>query len=189
LVNLTRAFLRQPRIWLLDEPTASMDRGLEQQVAQALKAAIGPADTLVLVTHKAEMFDLVDRLIVVANGSAKFFEGNYDAWESAQASVKSRQMEQASKSASAAKPNEPARPSTGQLPKKKRKYPFRKTSDLEVDIASAESDKASLEAQLADPSTYRDESKARQVREKFAALETKLTMLYEHWEEAMEYNS
>jgi ATP-binding cassette subfamily C protein LapB len=67
LVNLTRAFLRQPRIWLLDEPTASMDRGLEQQVAHALKAAIGPADTLVLVTHKAEMFDLVDRLIVVAN--------------------------------------------------------------------------------------------------------------------------
>ena len=67
LVNLTRAFLRQPRIWLLDEPTASMDRGLEQQVTQALKAAIGNADTLVLVTHKAEMFDLVDRLIVVAN--------------------------------------------------------------------------------------------------------------------------
>jgi len=67
LVNLTRAFLRQPRIWLLDEPTASMDRGLEQQVTQALKAAIGPADTLVLVTHKAEMFDLVDRLLVVAN--------------------------------------------------------------------------------------------------------------------------
>jgi ABC-type multidrug transport system ATPase subunit len=67
LVNLTRAFLRQPRIWLLDEPTASMDRGLEQQVTQALKAAIGNTDTLVLVTHKAEMFDLVDRLIVVAN--------------------------------------------------------------------------------------------------------------------------
>jgi adhesin transport system membrane fusion protein len=67
LVNLTRAFLRQPRIWLLDEPTASMDRGLEQQVTQALKAAMGPAHTLVLVTHKAEMFDLVDRLIVVAN--------------------------------------------------------------------------------------------------------------------------
>lgn len=67
LVNLTRAFLRQPRIWLLDEPTASMDRGLEQQVTYALKAAIGPANTLVLVTHKAEMFDLVDRLIVVAN--------------------------------------------------------------------------------------------------------------------------
>ena len=67
LVNLTRAFLRKPTIWLLDEPTASMDRGLELQVTQALKASIRAADTLVLVTHKGEMLDLVDRIIVVAN--------------------------------------------------------------------------------------------------------------------------
>ncbi len=67
LVNLTRTFLRQPRIWLLDEPTASMDRNLELQVTQALKAALKPEDTLILVTHKAEMLELVDRLIVIAN--------------------------------------------------------------------------------------------------------------------------
>lgn len=67
LVNLTRAFLRKPKIWLLDEPTASMDRALEQQVTQALRAAIGPNDTLVLVTHKGEMLELVDRVMVVAN--------------------------------------------------------------------------------------------------------------------------
>jgi len=67
LVNLTRAFLRQPTLWLLDEPTASMDRGLELQVTQALKTAIRPADTLVLVTHKGEMLELVDRIIVIAN--------------------------------------------------------------------------------------------------------------------------
>ncbi len=67
LVNLTRAFLRQPTLWLLDEPTASMDRGLELQVTQALKAAIRPTDTLVLVTHKGEMLELVERLFVIAN--------------------------------------------------------------------------------------------------------------------------
>ena len=67
LVNLTRAFLRQPRIWLLDEPTASMDRNLETQVTDALRRALSPSTTLVLVTHKAEMLDLVDRLIVVAD--------------------------------------------------------------------------------------------------------------------------
>lgn len=66
LVNLTRAFLRAPRVWLLDEPTASMDRNLEAQVTDALRGALTPASTLVLVTHKAEMLDLVDRLIVVA---------------------------------------------------------------------------------------------------------------------------
>jgi ATP-binding cassette subfamily C protein LapB len=67
LVNLTRTFLRKPRIWLLDEPTASIDRNLEQQVTQALRQSLKAEDTLILVTHKAEMLELVDRLIVIAD--------------------------------------------------------------------------------------------------------------------------
>jgi len=67
LVNLTRAFLRKPRIWLLDEPTASMDRNLEQQITETFRQTLKPEDTLVLVTHKAEMLELVDRLIVIDN--------------------------------------------------------------------------------------------------------------------------
>lgn len=42
-------------------------RGLELQLTQALRTAIRPTDTLVLVTHKGEMLELVDRLIVIAN--------------------------------------------------------------------------------------------------------------------------
>ena len=67
LVNLTRAFLRQPTIWLLDEPTASMDRNLEVHITKALKSVIRPSDTLILVTHKGEMLELVERVIVIAN--------------------------------------------------------------------------------------------------------------------------
>ena len=67
LVNLTRTFLRQPSIWLLDEPTASMDRSLELHITQALKSTLKAEDTLILVTHKAEMLELVDRVIVIAN--------------------------------------------------------------------------------------------------------------------------
>lgn len=67
LVNLTRVFLRRPRIWLLDEPTASMDRNLADHVTKALQQALRPQDTLVLVTHKPEMLSLVDRLVVIAN--------------------------------------------------------------------------------------------------------------------------
>lgn len=66
LVNLTRVFLRRPRLWLLDEPTASMDRNLELHVIRALHSNLRPEDVLVLVTHKPELLQLVDRLIVVA---------------------------------------------------------------------------------------------------------------------------
>ena len=67
LVNLTRAFLRKPKIWLLDEPTASMDRNLEAQVIAAFSQVLDKTQTLVLVTHKQELLCLVDRIIVVAN--------------------------------------------------------------------------------------------------------------------------
>ena len=68
LTNLTRVFLRRPSVWLLDEPTSSMDRQTEIQVLQALGESLRPSDTLVMVTHKTEMLPLVDRLIVVAQG-------------------------------------------------------------------------------------------------------------------------
>ncbi len=66
LVNLTRVFLRQPSIWLLDEPSASLDRALELHLIGALKRTLKSTDTLVLVTHKPEMLKLVDRIIVIA---------------------------------------------------------------------------------------------------------------------------
>lgn len=66
LVNLTRVLLRRPRIWLLDEPTASLDGNTEQRLMSLFERELGPQDTLVLVTHKPEMLRLVERILVVA---------------------------------------------------------------------------------------------------------------------------
>ena len=67
LVNLTRLILKDPNIWLLDEPTASMDEALEQNSIALLHETLVPGHTLILVTHKAKMLELVDRVIVVTN--------------------------------------------------------------------------------------------------------------------------
>ncbi|MDQ8033386.1 MAG: ATP-binding cassette domain-containing protein [Bordetella sp.] len=66
LVNLTRVFLRKPRIWLLDEPTAAVDRDTERALIAALERALRPDDTLILISHKPELLQRIDRLIVVA---------------------------------------------------------------------------------------------------------------------------
>lgn len=65
LIALTRLLLSRPSAWLLDEPTAAMDEATEQRSLACLRQAIGPAQTLILVTHKPVLLNLVDRLIVL----------------------------------------------------------------------------------------------------------------------------
>lgn len=65
LVGLTRLLLAQPRVMLLDEPTASMDAQLEARVMQHLFNEISDQSVLVLVTHKPHVLPLVNRIIVM----------------------------------------------------------------------------------------------------------------------------
>lgn len=67
LVALTRLLLSDPRIWLLDEPTATMDEQTEQRCLQELHQTIKPEHTLVLVTHKPALLGMVTRLIVMGS--------------------------------------------------------------------------------------------------------------------------
>ncbi|MCG8374879.1 MAG: ATP-binding cassette domain-containing protein, partial [Chlorobiales bacterium] len=68
LIGVTRLMLASPRIWLLDEPTSSMDDRFEQRVMKAFAEQIGAEDTLVLVTHKPALLRLVDRIVVLTPG-------------------------------------------------------------------------------------------------------------------------
>lgn len=66
-VALARALLLNPPILLLDEPTSAMDNTGEERLKQRLQAVI-ENKTVVLVTHRASLLTLVDRLIVIDRG-------------------------------------------------------------------------------------------------------------------------
>ena len=68
LVALTRILLARPRIVLLDEPTASMDKNLEDRVLGSMFRLLGPETTVVLVTHKNSVLERCDRVIVLDAG-------------------------------------------------------------------------------------------------------------------------
>ncbi|WP_443115573.1 ATP-binding cassette domain-containing protein [Herbaspirillum seropedicae] len=65
LVAFTRLLLCQPNVFLLDEPTASMDEDLERHCLNVLNQEISGGRTLVVVTHKPAFLPMVDRVIVV----------------------------------------------------------------------------------------------------------------------------
>lgn len=66
-VTLARALLLDPPVLLMDEPTSSMDNTSEDLIKKALAPVISNK-TLLLVTHRASLLSLVDRLIIVDNG-------------------------------------------------------------------------------------------------------------------------
>ncbi len=68
LAGLTRLLLAKPKMWLLDEPTAALDQESEEQALKAILKSLSADDTLLLVTHKLQLLNLVQRVIVVVNG-------------------------------------------------------------------------------------------------------------------------
>lgn len=67
-ICIARAFLGRPPILLLDEPTSAMDNRSEMQIKHQLKQ-LRSDETLILITHKTAMLDIVDRIIVMEKGA------------------------------------------------------------------------------------------------------------------------
>jgi ATP-binding cassette subfamily C protein LapB len=66
-VGMARAMLNDVPMYLFDEPTSGMDNTTETIVTQRLAKAVSN-ETLLLVTHKASLLSMVERLIVLDNG-------------------------------------------------------------------------------------------------------------------------
>lgn len=66
-INLSRALLHDPNLLLLDEPTSSMDTGTEKDVIHRLQNWVGDK-TLIMVTHRNSLLELVDRVLVIDKG-------------------------------------------------------------------------------------------------------------------------
>ena len=67
LLAFTRLILCKPDIYLLDEPTASMDDEQERRCIQVMQELVDEGNTLIVVTHKPNLLPLVSRIVIVAN--------------------------------------------------------------------------------------------------------------------------
>jgi len=68
-INIGAALLHRPRVLLLDEPVANLDRSSEEQVLSALKRLAEQGTSIVYVGHRPEQMEqLCDKICFIENG-------------------------------------------------------------------------------------------------------------------------
>jgi ATP-binding cassette, subfamily C, bacterial CydD len=68
-IALTRAFVRDAPLVILDEPTADLDRTSAEVVAEAIER-LRPGRTVLLIAHRPELVAHADRVVLLGGGTA-----------------------------------------------------------------------------------------------------------------------
>jgi ATP-binding cassette subfamily C protein EexD len=67
-VGLARALYGDPRIIVLDEPNSNLDEEGENRLAQAIGFMHQQKSTLIIVTHKPQILNIVDNIMLMQEG-------------------------------------------------------------------------------------------------------------------------
>jgi len=190
---LARLAAADANFLVLDEPTNHLDLWARDSLEHSLADYDG---TVLFVSHDRFFVDQVaDHLLIVEHDGVRVVEGNYQTYQHMKAlrkadarpkeetpTAKTPSGRQTEKGTNRGGTNRDgtARP--------KRRFPYRKVSDLEEEIFERETSLKELQDQLASGDTHRDGDRVREIMAQIAEHEDTLKTLYEHWEEATELN-
>jgi len=192
---LVKLLLSPPNFLLLDEPTTHLDMASIDAVIQALRDYTG---TLIFVSHDVHFIRaLGKRTIRIESGKITNFAGNYDyyLWKSGSTDAQSGLIEGLKN----ARPEQDAVPPTGERAlsakekrrlrsqeREKKKAEKGKLEDkvrkLEKEIMQLEEEEKTCHAELANPDSYNDSEKAKELNAEAARLARKLQQRNYEWE-------
>jgi ATP-binding cassette subfamily F protein 3 len=174
---------------ILDEPTNHLDLWARGALEAALKDFDG---SVLFVSHDRYFLNQVaTKLLVVEPGRFRVIDGNYDTYLHFLKHGLAREARSMSLAGTKPGLGESRADSTSAKPTKerrKRKFPYRKASDIEAEITQREARIEDLHQLFASEDVLRDGAKIKDLKVELAEHETALPQLYEHWEEASEMN-
>jgi ATP-binding cassette subfamily F protein 3 len=184
---LARLAATGANLLIMDEPTNHLDIWSCEALERSIREFEG---TVLVVSHDRYFLNQVaDRLIVLGGGRARVIEGDYETYQRLAQQEAERAAAAATTSAQTVAPVAAPDGTEKKPEKRKRRFPYRKSADLEREIADIERQVAELEDLLGQPATWRDPVKAISTQDRHKQLQETLARLYEHWEEAVEFNS
>ena len=72
-IGLARAFYKNPRIVILDEPNANLDEAGEMALASALQEAKKKKMAIIVISHRPSVLSVVDKILVLQKGAVAAF--------------------------------------------------------------------------------------------------------------------
>lgn len=177
---LAKLIASEANVLLLDEPTNHLDIASREALEASLAEYEG---TLIIVSHDRTLIDnLVERLIIIENGTARLFYGNFSDWRRKQ--QEEQVVEAASGVADVPEKRRKAQEEREQKKAQEReaRREQRRLDELEGKIAECEADIAALNTQFAklDPADFQ---RAQDLKAAYDAAHAHLDALYAQWTE------
>ncbi|MBT3604299.1 MAG: ABC-F family ATP-binding cassette domain-containing protein [Candidatus Latescibacteria bacterium] len=172
-VALAKLMRTPSNLLALDEPTNHLDIASRNVLEEALENFSG---TLITVSHDRYFLNrLVNRLLVLEEGSWRIIEGNYDTYQA------SRQKEvetQASTSPTATKEDHKTRKRLQREQERAR----RRTAELEKTIAKLEEKMQLLDTEMAREDLATDWDKLKELSQEKSSHQAQIEALFSEWE-------
>ena len=188
-LTLTVLSLEHDNFLLMDEPTNHLDIEAKEVLERALKDFDG---TLLFVSHDRYFINqLANKIVVVEDGHAKIYEGNYSYYLDEKAKQASAAQENTNEDKSA--PTSTSAENKGKLSyqeqkardSQKRKLE-RAVTDSEKEIEDLENQEKEIQEEMANPEIAASFEKLGPLQEKLSAVQEKLNKSNEAWEQAIE---
>jgi len=180
-LNFALVTCNKPSLLILDEPTNHLDIPSREALVDAINEFEG---AVVLVTHDLHLIELsMDRLWLVADGGVKSFDGDVEEYRALVLGDRSARGDQATRAAREEAPAVSARERRAAAAGRRQALaPLRNAArDAEKDVARLDAERASLEAQLADPALYADAARAATLARRRGEVTSALAAAEERW--------